>query len=124
MTYKSDKAFTLVEALIAVAILSTAIIFVFKSFTTLLSSVRFSQNLNMACFLAEEKMWEAESGLEPGQGVEKIQGKDFKWRYVLGKMDDSDLIEMDCSIFWQENGREKEYSLEFLTVIGDSMRVI
>lgn len=124
MIYKSDKAFTLVEALIAAAILSTAVIFVFKSFTTVLSSVKFSQNLNLACFLAEEKMWEIEnsqsyinSGMETGQGVKKIQEKDFKWRYALDKLDGSDLVEMDCVISWQENGREKEYSLDFLTYL-------
>lgn len=129
MIYESGNnnvrlGFTLVEVLITVAILSTAIIFVFRSFTVLLSSVKFSQDLNLACFLAEGKMWEIEnkqkyisSVLEPGQGVERIQGKDFTWRYGLGKLDNSDLIEMDCSIFWQENGREEEYSLEFLTYL-------
>ena len=124
MTSKSSKAFTLLEVLIALAILSTAIVFIFRSFTFSLSTTKFSQNITLACFLAEDKIWELEQGqmaqvepIESQQGSEKIQGKDFRWAYQTKKLGNSDLVYLEFIVYWQENLREKEYSLEFDTYL-------
>jgi len=121
---KSNKAFSLLEVLITVAILSTAVIFVFRSFTASLSSAKFSQNITLACYLAEAKLWEIEqnqrqspSPLDPDNGTEKMQGRDFNWSYETIKLEGLNLIKLRFNISWQEKIREKEYSMEFLTYL-------
>lgn len=120
MIFKSNKAFTLLEVLIALAILSTAIVFIFRSFTSSLSSAKFSQNITGACFFAENKIWELEQEqkaqtdpIDSRQGSEKIQGKDFKWTSLAKKIGNSNFVYLEFILYWQENLREKEYSLEF-----------
>lgn len=105
MASKSNKAFSLLEVLITVAILSTAIVFVFRAFTTVLSSVRFSQNITLACLLAEDKLWEIEEKQKQSQdpigsesGTEKIQNQDFLWSYTTSKLADYDLIELNLTV--------------------------
>lgn len=122
MASKSNKAFSLLEVMITVAILSTAIVFTLRAFATVLSSVRFSQNIALACLLAEDKMWEAqvrqkenEESLEPTSGKETIQGRDFNWDYEATKIPDLNLIDLKFNVNWKEKIREKEYVLNFVT---------
>ncbi|MFA4843036.1 MAG: prepilin-type N-terminal cleavage/methylation domain-containing protein, partial [Candidatus Omnitrophota bacterium] len=56
-----NKGLTLLEVLITVAILAGAIVFVFRGFLTALSATKFSQNVTLACLLAEDKIWKAEN---------------------------------------------------------------
>lgn len=116
--------FTLLEVLIALAILSTAIVFIFRSFTASLSSVKFSQNITLACYFTENKIWELEEEqkakagpLESQQGSQKLQGKDFKWAYQAKRLGSSNLVQLEFIISWQESLREKEYALEFDTYL-------
>ncbi|MFH1191309.1 MAG: prepilin-type N-terminal cleavage/methylation domain-containing protein, partial [Candidatus Omnitrophota bacterium] len=53
----SKRGFSLAEVLITMAILVTGIVFVFRAFVTSMSSAKFSQNITMACLLAENKIW-------------------------------------------------------------------
>ncbi len=124
MVSRFNKAFTLLEVLIALAILSTAIVFIFRSFTASLSSVKFSQNITLACFFAENKIWELEQEqkakadlIESRQGNQKLQGKDFRWAYQVERLGSSDLAYLEFIVYWQENLREKECSLEFDTYL-------
>ena len=124
MASKSNKAFSLLEVIITVAILSTAIVFVFRAFTTVLSSVRFSQNITYACLLAEDKLWEIEEKqkessdpLEIASGTKTLQGRDFRWDYTATKIADLNLVDLEFNLHWQEKAREKEYSLNFRTYL-------
>ncbi len=124
MVSRFNKAFTLLEVLIALAILSTAIVFIFRSFTASLSSVKFSQNITCACFFAENKIWELEQEqkaradlIESRQGNQKLQGKDFRWAYQVERLGSSNLAYLEFIVYWQENLREKECSLEFDTYL-------
>lgn len=124
MASKSNKAFSLLEVIITVAILSTAIVFVFRAFTTVLSSVKFSQNITLACFLAEDKLWEIENKqkdtkgpLSTASGTEKIQEQDFNWDYTVTEIQDLNLVELKFNVNWKENVREKEYVLNFATYL-------
>jgi len=124
MISRFNKAFTLLEVLIALAILSTAIVFIFRSFTSSFSSTKFSQNITLACFFAENKIWELEQEqkakigpIESQQGNQKLQGKDFKWSYQAKRLGNSNLVYLEFIVYWQENLREKEYSLEFDTYL-------
>jgi len=121
---KSNKAFSLLEVLITVAILSTAIIFIFRSFTASLSAVRFSQDITLACYLAEDKFWEMKQKqkksirpLNYEQGTEELQGRQFNWVYQTSKLEDSDLIKLQFDVSWRHKIKEKEYTITFLTYL-------
>lgn len=124
MVFKSSKAFSLLEVLLSIVILSTAIVFIFRSFTSSLFSTKFSQNITLACFLAENKIWELEQEqkikvepIETRQDSEILQGKEFKWKCQVERLGNSSLIYLEFIISWQEGLRKKEYSLEFNTYI-------
>lgn len=126
MKYKSNKAFTLLEVLITVAILSTAIVFVFRSFTTSLSSTKFSQNITLACYLAEGKLWEIEEKqkqkteplIESNQDSVEMQGRTFNWQYETTlKEPDLNIIKVNLVLSWQENTRKELYTMEFLSYL-------
>ncbi|MBI4972838.1 MAG: prepilin-type N-terminal cleavage/methylation domain-containing protein [Candidatus Omnitrophica bacterium] len=120
----TKKGLSLLEVLITTAILSSAIIFVFRAFTTALSAARFSQNITLACFLAEDKFQEWEErqkelttplGLDAGR--EKKQARDFNWNYETNKLADSNLIELKFNVSWKESIRQKDYVLDFFTYL-------
>lgn len=122
MRYRYVKGFTLIEILITVAIVSTAIIFLLRSFTASLGSARFSQHITLACYLSEQKLLEIERILVKGadypeSGTETLQNKRFNWRREIRDTDKPDLKELKFTVGWQENLREKEYSMEFLTYL-------
>lgn len=123
MRFRLNRAFTLIEILITLAILSTAIIFVFRSFTASLSAARFSQDISLACFLAEDKIWEIEEaaalGLQiPESGTQVIQNKNFNCYHEITDSASPDLRELKFTVSWKENIREKDYPLEFLTYLA------
>lgn len=124
MASKSNKAFSLLEVMITVAILSTAIVFALRAFATVLSSVRFSQNITLACLLAEDKIWEAEEKQKetPGplgiaSGKETIQGRDFNWDYTATEIEGMDLIDLKFNVNWKEKVRQEQYALKFVTYL-------
>ena len=121
---KSKRAFSLLEVVITVAILSTAIVFVFRGFATVLVTVRLSQNMTLACFLAEDRLWELEvrqagslDQLGNDRGELKMQGRDFNWSYQTTRLENSRLIKLELGVSWKENNREKEYQMDFLTYL-------
>ncbi len=110
--------------MITVAILSTAIVFTLRAFASVLTGVRFSQDISLACLLAEDKMWEAEAKqkeskepLEPASGSQTMGGRDFNWDYTAAKIEDMDLINLEFNVSWKEKAREKEYTLDFITYL-------
>jgi len=120
----SNRAsFTLLEVLITVAILATAIIFVFRSFTASLTSAQFSQDITSACYLAEDKLWEigqtqVNAPKSSDQGSQRIQNKDFNWYYEIQNTDNAELKELKLTVSWKEKVREKEYTMDFLTYLA------
>lgn len=126
MILKSSRSFSLLEVVITVAILSTALVFIFRSFTTMLSSVKISQNITLACWLAEDKFWEIEQGLKSkaefldSTGQETIQGTDFKWNYTIEpqQYESINFTKLELTVTWQENNkRERKVSIDTYIIL-------
>lgn len=122
MRLRYNKAFSLIEVLITVAILSTAIIFVFRSFTASLNTARFSQDITLASFLAEDKLWNIEkkfiaNAALPFSGSEIMQNRTFNWDYKITETQIANLSQFKFTVSWKENVREKQYPIEFFTYL-------
>ena len=125
MELKSNKAFSLFEVMVAVAILSVALVFIFRSFTTVLTAVKLGRNLSLACWLAEGKMWEASLRAKGSASAfnlnsrEKIQGVEFSSAISVEESEINSvplkLLKGDVSWFQSHN---KENNLTLFTYIA------
>ncbi len=119
---KRSAGFTLIEVLITVAILSTAIIFLFRSFTASLSAAQFSQNLTLACYLAEEKFFDIQNSyaykkMLMDEGTQSAQNINFRWKYEIGNTDNESLKKLGLFVSWKEKVKAREYSVDFSTLL-------
>lgn len=118
----SLAGFSLTEVLITMAILVTGIVFVFRAFITSLACAKFSQNITVACLLAENKIWEIEENRKGNIDMETFgsqtpQNKEYKWNYLISKTEGMELENMEFDLSWQEKPNEKEYLLKFITYL-------
>ncbi|MDD2751646.1 MAG: type II secretion system minor pseudopilin GspI [Candidatus Omnitrophica bacterium] len=124
MESRSNKGFTLIEVLVTIAIVSTAITFIFRSFATLLSSQKMSQNMILACFLAEEKIFiiseeqkKSSSALGYREGAEQLQGNQFDWNASLLDSADPGLVQLEFNVFLPGKNDGEKTTLNFLTLV-------
>lgn len=111
-----NKAFSLLELIVAIAILSIGIVTVLQafSFSTRVAGIAF--DIINAVFLAEDKMQELEFkekqnliNREPKEAEDK---KDkFAWKYVLNPEPDLNLYRLDFDITWQRADRKERIGL-------------
>lgn len=113
------------EVLVAVSILSTAVIFLFRAFTTSLNAAKISQDIFVACLLAEERLFDIEEGIHnnssslEGEGEITIHNKEFGWHYEVNSADIPFLKEIELVLYWPGKSA-KEYSLEFINYLYDA----
>lgn len=124
-----NKAFTLIEVMLAVAILSIGLVLVVRSYVTSLRAIKASQNFLIANLLLEEKIWEKqEEGMRrrgeatfeeeegkfdpPFEGYSyniKFEPQDFPPQYQGA------LYKTLFTVSWQERGRgQSSSSVTFL----------
>lgn len=117
LNYKAqNKAFSLVELIIAVAVLSIGIVAVLEalSFTARLAGL--SSDMVNAVLFSEDKMQELEfkesQHLLESEPQEASGEKDkFKWEYMNNLDVDLGLYKLDFEINWQRREREEKISL-------------
>ncbi len=124
MVSRLNKGFSLIEVLVAIAILSTAIIFIFRSFVTLLSSQKVSQDLILATFLAEEKIWEVKEeqkkSLKPldyKEGSQELQGNQFNWNCSFVDLGQPGLVELELNVLLPGKSNVDRRTVNLLTYI-------
>tara|TARA_Y100000310_G_C20698649_1_gene827638 strand:- start:1842 stop:2225 length:384 start_codon:yes stop_codon:yes gene_type:complete len=122
-----NKAFTLIEILIAIFVLSAAILSAFALFSLTLKGNVSSKNLTLANNLAQAKIEESISFSYddliniPRQSY----NNDFDWQITIELMTiidnelqttetDQGLKKITATIYWQEKGIEKNKSLNML----------
>ncbi len=111
MRLRKNKAFSLLEVLIAVGILTSGVVLVLRAFTSALGSARLSQNVSLACYFAQQKIWECQQ--EKSNSLDQGEENRFKWKYEVKPTDMANLSEMNFDISWSENIREKDYNVTF-----------
>lgn len=118
MRLRKNRAFSLLEVLIAVGILTTGVVFVLRAFTSALGSARLSQNVSLACYFSQQKIWECQQ--EKDNLLDQGEENQFKWKYEIKPSDMANLSEMNFDISWSENTREKPYNITFTQLMNVS----
>ena len=106
-------------------ILSTALVFIFRSFTTVLTAVKLSRNLTLACWLAEGKMWEADIKAKGSISTlnlssrETIQGVEFSSAISVeqSEINSVPLKLLKCDVSWFQ-ARDKKNNLTLFTYLA------
>lgn len=113
----NKKAFSLLEIVVAVGILSVGIVSVMQAFSFSAKAAGLSGEIVRAEFLAQDKMqeWEFKESRgwlaqEPPQ-AQGVSGK-FQWKYDLNFDNSLQLYKLNLGIFWQRSGRKEEISID------------
>lgn len=108
--------FTLIEVLLAVALLTTALVLTMQGFSTCLRAAKLSERYTIATLLAQRKI----ADLEMVESLEATQEEgdfadeegnpypEYRWSTeVVASSDVSDLYEATVTITWVDRGRER-----------------
>lgn len=111
------KAFTLLELITAVAILSVGIVVVLQAISYSVRVAGLSCDFVRAAFLAEDKLQE----LEYKEGEHRISGeakegqgiKDkFAWKQTIVLDDTLNLYKLDFAVSWKSQNREEGFKVD------------
>jgi general secretion pathway protein I len=122
---KSKAGFTLLEVMIALAILSLVAVAFLRAQAASVRLVDESSQISVATLLAREKMAELESIGFPDIGKESgkwEEGKDwsgrrgdalprFRWEKVVSATDMFNLRKGQIKVFWKEGSKERSLEL-------------
>ncbi len=118
---ENRKAFSLIEQMVAVAILSSGIVLIYGALLTSLNAFKYSSNrLNVSSWM-NEKIWETQNklicsgalimGEYTGSFVSKT--KNFDWKIsvdLIGQAQESYLYRLALTVFWKEPQRDVSLS--------------
>lgn len=111
-----NRAFSLLELIIAIAILSAGIIIVLRALSFSVRLTGISCDMVNAIFLAEDEMQELEfkekqnlMNKEPAQA--RGRKNKFEWEYALNLDRDFNLYRLDFEIKWQRANRAESLKL-------------
>lgn len=117
LNYSQNKSgFSLLELIIAIAILTTGIIVVLQAFSYSARITGLSSDIIQAVSLTQDKMQELEFKEKQGlltQEPSEVEGKEgkFEWQYLLEADTDLKLYNLNFSIWWQRANRKEEIIL-------------
>lgn len=120
---RHNKGFTLLEVVVAVAVVSLSALFVLRAFAQSLESMRVSRDLTLACLVGEEKMWDirqryrASHALLSGKDSRSMHGKDFTCAWVMERPPATNLTQISLDVSWEGNSPRKTQTINFHTIL-------
>ncbi len=107
-TVGSRSGYLLLEAVLALVILSVSLMAVLFAFRTSLAAARRAENSSIGVLLASEKMAELRSlgpqTLGAADGAYEGEYSRFRWRTVVQPVPDEDLFRAEVEVSWDEGG--------------------
>ena len=109
------RGFTLVEIMVATAILSLGLVLIFEAFFTSLDAFNYYNNYLYVFNLAEEKIWEAQDHIERFGSLSNIETSGeieakkriFNWYLISAPLDQTDnLHKIDLQFSWKQGKRQ------------------
>jgi len=114
---RNKKAFSLLELLLSIAILSTGIVVILQGFTFSTRSAALSSDMIQAIFLAKDKLQELEFkennaliAFEPPDS-RKTVGR-FQMRFLNELNKDLNLYTLNAEIAWKRSKREEKMTMQ------------
>lgn len=102
----NEKAFTLIEVLITVGVVSLGLVWVMHSLRTCLSSVEASREIFKQYLLIENKIWELENGRNIPLGIEEgdIQEEDrsYRWKTEVTEVENISLNKLKLGVYGEK----------------------
>ncbi|MBU1125408.1 MAG: type II secretion system GspH family protein [Candidatus Omnitrophica bacterium] len=122
MHLKSNSAFSLLEVLVAFAILAIGIVFVYQSFLRALAAASLSHNLSLAAMFAEEKLFTADRRYSAGSPFQRSETRRageriFELQETVEEPLILNLVPYRLQISWPEKAREEKNSVRFFTYL-------
>jgi general secretion pathway protein I len=115
-----EKGFTLLEVMVALAILSVALVVLFSQQATSISRGNEARITTKAALLAQERMAGLLAEERLSMGTEEGEVNDsippFKWRQQVEESSVEGMKRLSVIILWKEG--EKERDLRFVTYVA------
>lgn len=123
---KSYQGFTLMETLVALAVLGIALAVIMELFSGGLRSGRISEDYTRAALYGREKMEEilSSSLLEEGESVGELR-EGFRWKASVSRLVPPEeeaektpfnIYRIEVHILWGDEGREKSFDLSTMKI--------
>ena len=100
-------AFTLLEVMLALSIVSISLLAVVKAFSFIGQSYAMVSNRSEATMLLEKKIFELTHGLDTSDGVFNFPFEKYKWKKDEVKRVNSAVSRVRYAVSWKENSKEK-----------------
>lgn len=123
----SDRGFTLIEILVAISVLSIAMVVILQLFSGGLKSSRLSDAYAKGVFHAREKMEEILLGAEFAEDVSEGEFDDaYRWRSDIIRQEQSEeeasklpfyAYHIRVDIFWDEGDKEKNFGINTMKLV-------
>ena len=115
MNPASRRAFTLIEVLVALVVVTAGLTIIAQGFLTGGRASVASQHGTIAAWLAESKMAELESGIlttqTSGSGSFEPDQPDFSWEADIQSTSTSGLVQVTLTVTWKERNEDRSFAL-------------
>ncbi|MDD5668919.1 MAG: hypothetical protein PHE58_02660 [Candidatus Omnitrophica bacterium] len=117
---KSCNGFSLAEAVVALAVFSTAVVLILQSFLSCLNALKIYRSTSDAVLVSENKMWEfsreaertGESDLQR-EGRETCNGIVYSWKSTAQRDSETGLVMMTFTCEWADRQGKPPRDLMF-----------
>ena len=122
MKRRRTSGFTLIEALVALAVLSALLPVLIKAISLSLRAHEHARRQAIAASLCQDRLNAFVSGLEAVQA--KVEGgfgdehPDFRWSAETNGRSDLELDQLSVRVTWRERGRD--YAVEMATLMPET----
>ncbi len=115
----SKRGFTLIEVMVAVAVLSFGLVMIYQAFFMVFNSFNYSVDYLEAVFWMDEKIWESQDRIRrvgalennQEQGEFTARSKNFYWSLSSQVLDPvANLSAVNLEVTWKEGGKDIRFS--------------
>jgi type II secretion system protein I len=121
---RTDHGFTLLEVLVAMAVLGAVLPAIMIAFTTSARTRASSENGTTAAYLVRDKLSEMEALGAPEEGEDAGdfgEGSRFTWATTVGPTETEELYDVVVRVQWLEMGEQRELAVRtYMAGQGDA----